>query len=217
MGPTGYFRFQRSGQSWSNFFLFTHGASLGLCTFVSEKNEDMKGKKLLLLIPRFHMKMSVCCLLLLIMLMIQPGMAIIFSQDGRDIPGAHLIEAMNNASNISRTPFPIQFFYNTHCGACHASVKYLQNFTIAHPDVAVEYHDLFNNTRSFALYEDYKKQFNRTDLHYPVIFMGNVGIMESDDIEAYTELLTVWYQKHTTSNPVSGLFSWLLSLMNTKK
>ena len=156
-------------------------------------------------------------LIILCFCMIQPGSATIFSNDGTDIPGAHLIETMNNASNVSTTPFPIQFFYNTHCGSCQASLQYLKEFTTNHTDVDVEHHDLYNNTESFAMFEEYKKQFNRTDIHYPIIFLGNVGIMGSEDIEKYTEPLTLWYQKNAKVDPLTGLLSWITSFTKEKK
>lgn len=192
-------------------------SSLGLCISPSEKTEDMIDRKLLQHVQNNLLKMSVVGLALFILLIIQPGAATVFSQDGSDISGPHLIETMNNATNVSATPFPIQFFYNTHCGSCQGAIKYLDNFTVSHPDIVIESHDLFNNTESFALYEDYKLRFNRTDIHYPVIYMGNVGIMGSEDIEAYTELLTLWYQKNVPSDPMARLLSWIRSLVNTKK
>ncbi len=151
-------------------------------------------------------------LILFLLLMVHPGSATLFTSNGSDISGAHLIETMENTSNISLSPFPIQFFYNTHCGSCKPAVRFLENFTALHPDVGVEFHDLYNNTESFALYEEAKKQYNKTDLYYPVIFVGNVGIMGSPDIEAYTDLLTLWYQKHETSDPLSGFISWAESI-----
>ncbi|MDD1729817.1 MAG: hypothetical protein LUQ50_12195 [Methanospirillum sp.] len=144
---------------------------------------------------------------------IQPGAATIFSQDGSVIEGAHLIETMNNMSNISDNPFPIHFFYNTHCGSCKRAVRYLQNFTLDHPDTTVEYHDLYNNTESFVLFENYKQEFHRQDISYPVIFVGNTGIMDSLDIELYTEILTLWYQNHTPSDLITGFISRITSSM----
>ncbi|PWR70938.1 hypothetical protein [Methanospirillum lacunae] len=75
--------------------------------------------------------------------LIQPGSAAIFSQNGTEIPGAHLIETMNNATNLSPTPFPIQFFYNTHYGSCQAVIQYPDKFSTNHTDIQVEYDDLF--------------------------------------------------------------------------
>jgi len=141
--------------------------------------------------------------------LIQPGSAAIFSQDGTEIPGAHLIETMNNATNVSPTPFPIQFFYNTHCGSCQAAIQYLDKFSTNHTDIRVEYHDLFNSTENSTQYNEYKTRFNKKDIHYPVIFMGNVAIMESGDITTYTEPLTLWYQANAKKDPLAGLFSWI--------
>jgi len=167
-------------------------------------------------IYRIPMKLIFSSIIMILLCTIQPGSATIFYQNGTDIPGAHLVEILNNASNISTNPFPIHFFYNTHCGTCKSAVKFIDNFTVNHPDVGVEYHDLYNNTDSFSLYEEMEKQYNRTDLHYPVIFIGNVGIMGSEDIETYSELLTFWYQKSSTEDQGPEIWSWLKNLFRNR-
>lgn len=158
-------------------------------------------------------KISIICLIIILASIIQPGSAALFYQNGSDISGAHMIDFLNNISNTSDSPFPIQFFYNTHCGSCKPAVNFMDNFTVNHPDVTVEYHDLYNNTESFALYEEAKKQYNKSNLYYPVIFAGDIGIMGSNDIESYTDLLTLWYQKHTKTDPLSGFISWAESII----
>ncbi|PWR74302.1 hypothetical protein DK846_03920 [Methanospirillum lacunae] len=152
-------------------------------------------------------------LILILLLLIHPVSAVLFYNNGTDIPGAHLVEFLNNDTNFSSSPFPIQFFYNTHCGSCVSSVKFIDNFTIKHPDIGVEYHDLYNNTESFALYEEAKKQYNRSDLYYPVIFIGDIGIMGSPDIVTYTDLLTLWYQNHVKTDPLTEVRSWVRSVI----
>lgn len=167
--------------------------------------------------PHTPLRLFMCGLIMLVILTVQSGSATIFSLDEKEIPGDQLINSMSNASNVSSTPFPIQFFYNTHCGSCQAAIQYLDTFSANHTDIGVEHHDLYNNTESFALYEDYKKQFNRTDIHYPIIFMGNVGIMGSEDIATYTEPLTLWYQKNAPKDPITGLVSWVTSFTKENK
>lgn len=152
-------------------------------------------------------------IILFILLIIHPVSAVVFFHNGTDISGAHLVDFLNNNTNISSSPFPIQFFYNTHCGSCISSIKYIENFTLSHPDTGVVYHDLYNNTESFALFEEAKKQFNRSDLYYPVIFIGDMGIMGSPDIINYTELLAFWYQQHNKTDPVSEFNTWLKSII----
>jgi len=160
-------------------------------------------------------KIKVIFFFLAILFIIQPGSSAIFLNNGSDISGARLIEVMNNVSNLTPSPFPIHFFYNTHCGSCKPAVRFMDNFTIRHPDVGVKFHDLYNNTESFGLYEEAKKQYNKTDLYYPVIFVGNVGIMGSTDIENYTELLILWYQKHRPSNPLSEFITRFESITSS--
>lgn len=161
---------------------------------------------------RCSKKVFVCSLIILFFFMVQTGSATVFLQDGREVNGSHLTDAMNSSRNVSSTPFPIQFFYNTHCGSCQEAIRYFEEFSVKNPDIKIESHDLFNNTTSFALYEEYKKQFNRSDLHYPVIFIGNVGIMGSDDIKTDTQSLVTLYQSRMKHDPLTGLLSWISSI-----
>ena len=114
-------------------------------------------------------------------------------------------------------PFPIKFFYNTHCGSCQEAVNYLNGFETRHQDIKVEYHDLYNSSLNNSMYAQYKTEFNNnTDIHYPVIFIGNVGIAGSNDIELYTEPLSLWYQDNKATNatdPEMGLTSWIKTLL----
>lgn len=152
-------------------------------------------------------------ILALLLLTIQVSTATLFLQDGSELFGDTLLDTMNNTTNISDTPFPIQFFYNTHCGSCQASIEYLTEFTQTYHEVGVSFHDLYNNTTNLALYEQYRSMYSRSDIHYPVIFIGDVGIMGSPDIAAYTVPLTLWYQDSMKRDPISGMVSWITSLL----
>jgi glutaredoxin len=144
---------------------------------------------------------------------IQTGSATVFFQDGTNITGDKLIDTMNKSTNLSLIPFPIQFFYNTHCGSCQEAVDYLNGFTSKYPGISVEYHDLYNSSLNNTMYDQYKTEFNNnTDIHYPVIFIGNVGIAGSQDIKLYTEPVSVWYQNNRKSEMGTGLLSWIQNL-----
>jgi glutaredoxin len=120
---------------------------------------------------------------------------------------------MNNTSNISTSPFPIQFFYNSHCGSCKEAEEYLNGFMMKYPDMEVSYHDLHNSPTNNTLFDQYKAQFsNNSDIHYPVVFIGNTVIVGSADIGSWTESIATWYQKKIKTDLVTGFISWITTL-----
>ncbi len=111
---------------------------------------------------------------------------------------------LKNGSEIgSDDPFPvifadpafrdanqsIQFFTNTHCGACHGAAEFLTNYSAAHPEIRVEVHDLFDNTENRRLFEEYKLAFNRPYVSTPVVFTRNVGLEGQYAIREYFDRL----------------------------
>ena len=126
---------------------------------------------------QFSMRLCVCALMMLCILTIQIGSATVFYQNGSEIPGDTVIETLANTNNISSTPFPIQFFYNTQCGSCQGAIEYLKGFTANNSDIAVQSYDLQNSTTNMSLLDNYKVQFNSKNIHYPVIFVGNVAVV----------------------------------------
>jgi glutaredoxin len=152
-----------------------------------------------------------CGLIFFLALTIQISSATVFFQNGTPVDGTRLTDVLNASFNSSVQPFPVQFFYNTHCGSCKEAVRYFEEFSLNHPGITVESHDLYNNTTSFALFEEYKKQFHRPDIFYPIIFIGDVGIMGTSDIKAYTEPLVAWHQNRVNQDPITGFISRVTS------
>lgn len=89
----------------------------------------------------------------------------------------------------------------------------MDEFSLKHPDIGIKYYDLNNSSENSTLFAEYSLTFNRTHVHYPVIFLGNVGITGSDDIVAYTEPLSLWYQKNEKADLLTGLFSWITAFL----
>lgn len=140
---------------------------------------------------------------------VQTGSATIFLQDGTEIPGEQFSEMIENSSimYLYGTPSPFRFFYNTHCGSCHAALQYLEDFSQRNPKVRIGFYDLHNSTENSVLFDQYRGQFNRSHIHYPVIFAGPIGITGSDDIVTYTEPLSEWYLKNEKNDPVTTILS----------
>jgi glutaredoxin-related protein len=141
------------------------------------------------------------------------GSASVFLQDGTEIPGDHLLATMNNTTNLSSSPFPIHFFYNTHCGSCQEAVEYLNGFMVKNPEITVSFHDLYNSSMNSTLFTEYKSKFNdNINIHYPAVFIGDVVLVGSFDIGSYTETLTKWYQEKGNTETGSGFLSWIMTL-----
>lgn len=155
-------------------------------------------------------------LMVLSIFLITPVSATMFLQNGSEVSGDQLIGVVASSENSSVTPFPLQFFYNTHCGSCQASLEYLNNFTRNNSDIQIAYHDLYNNSTNMTLYNQYKSRFDRNDIHYPVIFIGEIAIMGSDDIGSYTQPLVLWYQKEKKTDPIAGFISQIRSIIGKR-
>jgi glutaredoxin len=162
-------------------------------------------------------KLLIYSLLTVAILFIQVGSASVFLQDSTEIPGDQLLATMNNTTNLSSSPFPIQFFYNTHCGSCQEAVEFLNGFTVKNPDITVVYHDLYNSSTNSSMFTEYKTKFNdNVNIHYPAVFIGDVVLVGSFDIASYTETLTTWYQEKRNTQTIPGFLSWITRLFSGK-
>ena len=158
-------------------------------------------------------KGSLFGLVLICIFIVQTGSASLYLQNGTEISGENLFDSMESLNNISSEPFPIQFFYNTHCGSCQEALDYLNGFTQEQPDMPIQFHDLYNSSENSSLYEEYKTRYNSNGtIHYPVVFIGDVAIVGSYDIASYTRNLSTWYQKNQKGDLISGLVSQIVSL-----
>jgi len=104
-----------------------------------------------------------------------------------------LQDGNTTAENLS-----IQFFYNTHCGACHSALAFLEKYRSENPGIVIAYHDLFNSTENRELFETYKAQYNRQYAAVPVIFMGNAVLEGTYAIEENFEPLVKGYAELNT-------------------
>lgn len=135
------------------------------------------------------------CLLFIIFLL--PGWvsAGVFLKDGTDVSGDDTLTAIMASPLASPDTCQVEFFYNIHCGACHVAMAYLTEYQAAHPDLVISSHDLFNSTENKALFEEYKKEFNRPYVAVPVVYIGGVGLEgESAIREFFDPLATRWCQ-----------------------
>ncbi|NLV26110.1 MAG: cytochrome c biogenesis protein CcdA [Methanomicrobiales archaeon] len=98
-------------------------------------------------------------------------------------------------SNTTPEDISVIFFYNTHCGACHTAMAYLDEYQKANPDVEISYYDLFNNTGTRELFEGFKSEYNRQYVSVPVIFMGNAVLEGNEAIRSNLDHLIKGYNE----------------------
>ena len=117
----------------------------------------------------------------LILLVCLTGMASgsVYLMNGTEISEDTAAITILQDVNTTAETLSIQFFYNTHCGACHSAMAYLEEYLGTNPGVIIAYHDLFNSTENRELFEGYKAEYNRQYAAVPVIFMGN-AVLEGD-------------------------------------
>lgn len=106
-------------------------------------------------------------------LLIGPASCSVFLRDGTEIPENNAFETLLSNPDLQFKDGVIQFFYNTHCGACHISMDFLDEYITKYPDTPLEYHDLYNNTEGRELFEQNKQDYNRPSVGVPVVFIGD--------------------------------------------
>lgn len=129
-------------------------------------------------------KLLIFGLTMIFIFLITPACAAaIFYKNGTDISPDTLSKSTStNHTIVSNSEFPIEFFYSSHCGSCKDVQEFLQSFDRKNPGIIVHYHNLVSPGEIHQLFTEYKKLFNKNEIHYPVIFFGDIGITGSSDI-----------------------------------
>jgi cytochrome c biogenesis protein CcdA len=125
----------------------------------------------------------------------------VFLKNGSDVTGNDVLGTIVSGENSQAANYSIDFFYDIHCGACHLAMTYLNEYRAAHPEIAISYYDIFNNTENRALFEQYKKAYHRSYVSVPVVFIGNAGLEGESAIREHYENLVAWYEKDRSPSP----------------
>lgn len=144
---------------------------------------------------------------LLCALLIASASGSVFQRDGLEIPENNAYETLLSNPALQFKDGVIQFFYNTHCGACHVSMDFLDEYLTKFPDTPLEYHDLYNNTEGRELFEQYKLDYNRPYVGVPVVFIGDAVLEGNQAILTNFEPLAEGYsgmEKQDTPVPFGG-------------
>lgn len=132
-------------------------------------------------------------LLLTLILCTGPVSAGVFLKNGSDVTGDHPADTILNDLNTTPGNYSATFFYNTHCGACHLAMTYLNEYSAAHPGVVITSYDLFNSSENKVLFEQYKAEYHRQYVSVPSVFIGNAGLEGESAIRENFDSLVTWY------------------------
>ncbi|HWQ67686.1 MAG TPA: hypothetical protein VN372_12575 [Methanospirillum sp.] len=135
-------------------------------------------------------------LLVTISLMAGQSSATVFLKNGTEIDGPETLNTILDDINTTGGSYSITFFYNTHCGACHLAMAFLEQYKATHPDIRIGYYDLFNSTANKTLFEQFKTDYNRRYVAVPSVFIGNAGLEGESAISTYFDPLVTWYTEN---------------------
>ncbi|MDD1729577.1 MAG: hypothetical protein LUQ50_10980 [Methanospirillum sp.] len=139
-------------------------------------------------------------LLMVLLIFTGPASAGVFLQNGSDVSGDQPITTILSDPNLTPGDYSIVFFYNTHCGACHLAMTYLNEYNAAHPEITITSYDLFNSSEGKALFEQYKESYHRQYVSVPSLFIGNAGLEGESAIRENFEELVAWHEKSKGDN-----------------
>lgn len=139
-------------------------------------------------------------------MLISSAGAEVFLKNGSAVPDGTPIDTLTQEVQSFNEPISSAFFYNTHCGACHEALAYLDELAKTYPDIYPASYDLFNNTTNGKLFDEAKIAYNQEHISYPVVFIGPVVLEGNDAIFTYFETLALAAKKKQ-SNPFIGFLS----------
>nr|WP_319539267.1 hypothetical protein [uncultured Methanospirillum sp.] len=125
----------------------------------------------------------------------------VFLKNGSDVTGDHPSETILSDPNTTPGDYSVTFFYNTHCGACHLAMTYLNEYNAAHPGILITSYDLFNSSEGKSLFEQYKAEYHRQYVSVPSVFIGNAGLEGESAIRENFDKLVTWYEQNKKTGP----------------
>ena len=125
----------------------------------------------------------------------------VFLKNGSDVTSVHPSETILSDPNTTPGDYSVTFFYNTHCGACHLAMTYLNEYSAAHPGILITSYDLFNSSEGKSLFEQYKAEYHRQYVSVPSVFIGNAGLEGESAIRENFDELVTWYEQNKKTGP----------------
>ena len=88
------------------------------------------------------------------------------------LPGALADTVGQESGNVE-----ILFFYNQHCTECLKTITYLENFSETHPEVRIEFFDVFNNPENQQMFEALNERYGAPFSPVPAVFVSDRQII----------------------------------------
>lgn len=146
---------------------------------------------------------SALVICLLSLCIASPTLAAMYAVNGSEISPDDVSDLVRSDPTLisgSLPPGQVIFFFNTHCGACHDAMAFLDGFAPNHTEMTLTRYDLFNSTDNRTIFESYKKTYNRNYLSVPSLIIGNISIEGVQDISNHLEELLVLQKKYSASS-----------------
>ncbi|NLV26440.1 MAG: hypothetical protein GXY48_04640 [Methanomicrobiales archaeon] len=139
---------------------------------------------------------------------VSPAFAAVYSINGSEIDSPLLSDLIRSDPTLISGELPpgqVIFFWNTHCGACHMTWDFLDEFIPDHPEMKWSDYNLFNSTENRTIFEKYKEKYSRSHLSVPSMMIGNITLEGTQDIRNHLgEILNL--QQNISPSPVLNTY-----------
>lgn len=164
----------------------------------------------------YKSQLSVISILILLGIITQtilPVSGAIYSINGNTIDSEMLYEVIKADPSLLSGDLPpgtVVFFWNTHCGGCHAAWDLLDEFLPLHPEVELIDYNIYSSPVNRTVFDRYKERYNRSHLYVPAMMVGNLTLEGTQDITDHLGRLLVLQQEKQRPKEI---FSALLVLI----
>ncbi len=151
--------------------------------------------------------------LFIVVIATSPVSGAIYSINGSEISTFSLSELIQSDPSLiggELSSGTVIFFWNTHCGGCHMTWDFLNEFIPEHPEMIFLDYDLYNSPENRTIFDHYKATYHRSHLSVPSMMVGNITLEGTQDISKHLgEILELQLSMQTGP----GLFSDLLKFL----
>ena len=109
----------------------------------------------------------------------------------------------SGAGENSTTQLTAHFFWDHNCEECLKTLPFMTDYAERHPEVRVEFWDISSNRSYRQMFEEYKSSFNTPYTGVPSVFIDEVQLEGSDNIEKYIDTVTEALLSNTTVPEIS--------------
>jgi len=149
---------------------------------------------------------------------ILPVSGAVYSINGSSIDAGMLYEVIGADPSLLSGDLPpgtVVFFWNTHCGGCHAAWEFLHEFLPLHREVELRDYNVYSSPVNRTVFDRYKERYNRSHLYVPSMMVGNLTLEGTQDITDHLgRLLELQQEKQKPKDIYSELLVLIQNLMS---